>query len=109
MSTAKHSQLPWENPKGSISVMVDGDGPAHKICDMSWSSGANSISEQKANAAYIVRACNHFERMAEALRTLLTESRLELSSHHIHGKINCIEYIEAQRAAETALRDAGLE
>lgn len=66
--TAKHSKTPWQdNEAGLIYGQVSGDeDEAPFVCDV-CDSPLDYTDQEKANAALIVRACNSYRDMLEAL------------------------------------------
>jgi hypothetical protein len=71
----QHSKTPWFSKVGK-GVMLGSSGKKDSIfiCDASnasWVAELPAGLESEANAAFIVTACNSFERMREALRELL--------------------------------------
>jgi hypothetical protein len=70
--TANHARLPWEdNDAGLIYGQVSGDDdPAPFVCDV-CDSPLEYTEQEKANAAFIVRACNAHDDLLYALKNAL--------------------------------------
>jgi len=61
----KHTDLPWRVSEVALTRIESGDAT---ICS-SWVYGRSS-TEEKANAAFIVKACNNHYQLIDALREL---------------------------------------
>lgn len=64
----KHTPLPWHYDDYRIWAGADEeDGPSHLIASLKFGRLADNVDE---DGAYIVRACNEFPAMLEALREM---------------------------------------
>lgn len=89
MSAAEHTPTPWQ---------VKGDGETVKIADMAGDSlaslmfthlrGRRLAGEVKANAAFIVRACNEYDGLRERVKVLERALRRLVSDRHGH-EVGC--------------------
>ena len=61
----QHTELPWQCVGGTTIIGSDGE----PIAKVSWPTP--NLEEQKANIAFIVRACNSHEGLLEACREAL--------------------------------------
>lgn len=77
MSEVKHTPTPWKIHEHDGESFLNGvgksywqiDGPQHAICNNRDCAG--SSAEQKANAAFIVKAVNSYEKLVAALQNIM--------------------------------------
>jgi hypothetical protein len=99
--TANHARLPWEdNDAGLIYGQVSGDDDAAPfVCDV-CDSPLEYTEQEKANAAFIVRACNAHQDMAEALKDSI--QCFECSTANLHWMESYIDKARTAFAKATA-------
>jgi hypothetical protein len=95
---SEHSSLPWTFSAigGDNLIMAKGVPVAEVLYDEAQE--RISIEEMDANKAFIVRACNNAERLAEALRVLLSRAQDLDQSATDSGLRNCEALAKARGA-----------
>jgi hypothetical protein len=98
LADEKHSPLPWTFSAigGDNLIMSKGVPVAEVLYDEAQE--RISIEEMDANKAFIVRACNNAERLAEALRVLLSRAQDLDQSATDSGLRNCEALAKARGA-----------
>ena len=101
---SKHTELPWEYLKDRYNYEKDGlhrhgsiGGNDWFICTM------ENTPTPKADAEFIVKACNNHYKLLEGLRAALVV--VECGSFNAHGKAQ-IMYSEAETKIEQVIKDA---
>jgi hypothetical protein len=72
MSESKHTPLPWKMRQlGKTRCVIEGPGEDCCIAMMTRWLPPFDAAEQKANADFIVKACNAHDELVEALRAMI--------------------------------------
>lgn len=87
---AQHSPLPWRLAQDDATILCgDKDDPEIVASTCVNDPTATAIDTQDENAAYIVRACNNAQRLADALKFLADQVQLgKLNIRKDFGLIN---------------------
>jgi len=100
MSDKKHTPLPWKvgkirqcgtkikpepvEPVHTVDIFApNGNGVYHKISNFTFTS--EDEAEQRANAEYIVKACNYYPELVKAITHIIKLSKL--TEEHYPGTL----------------------
>lgn len=98
----EHTQLPWQQD-GSYVFCTTAEGMHKDIADCARPLTA-SIPEGKANAAFIVKACNAHEELVAALNACLEAvTHQDIGTYDMDGQSFYDALEHASKAAQAAL------
>ena len=105
----EHTKTPWKvgeynEDYEEINILCVSDGYTYHAANVPVFQGAPS-DEQKANAAFIVRACNNFDALVEALKEATIDYQTQKNWDSARGKDDYPDaawYVKARAALEAA-------